>query len=93
MSKYVRLEIHYNNPNMFHGIQDQSGIRFYYTTTLRKYDIGIMEVGTTYTSTMAIPPKQSEFPWHGLCPSVCTKKVMPMIPICYTPSPLNVKPN
>jgi len=74
-TRFVRLEIHYNNPETLSGVIDQSGIRFYYVNNLRKYDVGVLEVGMTYTPDMAIPPRQSQFLWKGRCPSSCTKKV------------------
>ncbi|KFV76170.1 Dopamine beta-hydroxylase, partial [Struthio camelus australis] len=54
-SRYLRLEIHYHNPLVFKGRRDSSGIRLYYTATLRRHDAGIMELGLVYT-----PPVPSE---------------------------------
>ena len=55
---HVMLEVHYNNPELQTGIVDSSGIRFFLTKTLRKYDAGVIELGLEYTDKMAIPPQQ-----------------------------------
>jgi len=74
---YVRLEIHYNNPKKREGLIDASGIRFHFTSILRPYDAGILEVGLQYTDKMAIPPGQVAFPLSGICHSECTDKALP----------------
>ncbi|KAJ8300513.1 hypothetical protein KUTeg_022032 [Tegillarca granosa] len=76
-SKYVLLEIHYNNPELKQGIVDSSGIRFYVTPKLRKYDAGIMELGLEYTNKMAIPPGQNLFHLTGYCIAECTNIGLP----------------
>lgn len=35
---YIRIEIHYNNPNEVAGVVDSSGMRIKYVDKLRKYD-------------------------------------------------------
>lgn len=57
------------------GIKDSSGIKFYVTPTLRKFDAGIMEVGIEYINKMAIPPRQKMFKLVGDCISECTNIV------------------
>ncbi|XP_064616993.1 dopamine beta-hydroxylase-like [Liolophura sinensis] len=76
-SRYVLLEVHYNNPGLKTGVIDQSGIRFYVTSSLRKYDAGIMELGLEYTNKMAIPPDQPHFHLTGYCVSDCTRVGLP----------------
>lgn len=61
--------------SLFTGIKDRSGIRFYVTPTLRKYDSGIMEIGLEYTNKMVIPPHQKSFILTGDCISECTEIV------------------
>lgn len=55
---YIMLEIHYNNPERIKEKIDSSGIEFYLTETLRKYDAGVIELGLEYIDKMAIPPRQ-----------------------------------
>ncbi|XP_071673312.1 dopamine beta-hydroxylase isoform X3 [Patagioenas fasciata] len=76
-SRYLRLEIHYHNPLMFKGRRDSSGIRLYYTSTLRRYDAGIMELGLVYTPVMAIPPGEDAFILTGYCTDKCTQLALP----------------
>ncbi|KFV50101.1 Dopamine beta-hydroxylase, partial [Tyto alba] len=72
-SRYLRLEIHYHNPLVFKGRRDSSGIRLYYTATLRRHDAGIMELGLVYTPVMAIPPGEDAFVLTGYCTDKCTQ--------------------
>uniref|UniRef100_A0A8C9QQE5 Dopamine beta-hydroxylase n=1 Tax=Scleropages formosus TaxID=113540 RepID=A0A8C9QQE5_SCLFO len=76
-SRFLRLEVHYHNPLLISGRQDSSGIRLYYTPTLRKYDAGIMELGLVYTPVMAIPPGERDFLLVGYCTSKCTQTALP----------------
>lgn len=57
------------------GIIDNSGLRFYVTSKLRKFDAGIMELGLTYTPGNALPPGQEQFSLTGYCSSQCTETV------------------
>jgi hypothetical protein len=43
--KSFKIEIHYNNPSLNQGALDSSGIRLYYTSQKRKYDLGIFQTG------------------------------------------------
>ncbi|KFQ99299.1 Dopamine beta-hydroxylase, partial [Opisthocomus hoazin] len=76
-SRYLRLEIHYHNPLVFEGRRDSSGIRLYYTATLRRHDAGIMELGLVYTPVMAIPPDEEAFVLTGYCTDKCTQLALP----------------
>ena len=57
------------------GRRDSSGIRLYYTATLRRFDAGIMELGLVYTPVMAIPPRETAFVLTGYCTDKCTQLV------------------
>ena len=57
------------------GRRDTSGVRLYYTPSLRRYDAGIMELGLVYTPIMAVPPRQRAFDLAGYCNSKCTQTV------------------
>ncbi|NXF96867.1 DOPO hydroxylase, partial [Eubucco bourcierii] len=72
-SRYLRLEVHYHNPLVLEGRRDSSGIRLYYTASLRPYDAGIMELGLVYTPVMAIPPGEDSFLLTGYCTDKCTQ--------------------
>ena len=61
------------------GRRDSSGIRLFYTPTLRKYDAGIMELGLVYTPIMAIPPKEHSFQLTGYCTDKCTQTVSTLL--------------
>ncbi|KAG9263268.1 dopamine beta-hydroxylase [Astyanax mexicanus] len=76
-SRFLRLEVHYHNPLIISGRQDSSGIRLWYTRSLRRFDAGIMELGLVYTPVMAIPPRQSSFPLNGYCIPACTRTALP----------------
>ena len=54
-----------------------SGLRFFYTPTLRKYDTGIMELGLEYGPKDSIPPRQPQFTLSGYCIGECTKTALP----------------
>uniref|UniRef100_A0A803TE09 Dopamine beta-hydroxylase n=1 Tax=Anolis carolinensis TaxID=28377 RepID=A0A803TE09_ANOCA len=62
---------------MFPCHHDSSGIRLFYTASLRPYDAGIMELGLVYTPVMAIPPGESHFGLTGYCTETCTQVALP----------------
>ncbi|CAF1262071.1 unnamed protein product [Rotaria sordida] len=76
-SQFLVLEVHFNNPYFKKSIIDQSGIRIYYTTKLRKYDAGIIEVGLEYNPKNSIPPGSTAFRVFGYCDSECTQIGLP----------------
>lgn len=71
-SPYVVLEIHYNNVESTPNLVDNSGLKFEYTSKLRPYDSGILEVGLEYTEKNSIPPNMIT-PIAGYCVSECTR--------------------
>ncbi|GIX69823.1 dopamine beta-hydroxylase [Caerostris darwini] len=76
-SRYVMLEVHYNNPELKAGVIDSSGITLTYTPSLREHDAGVMELGLEYTNKMAIPPRQPDFALTGYCVAECTRVGFP----------------
>nr|XP_039269147.1 DBH-like monooxygenase protein 1 homolog [Styela clava] len=74
---YVQLEIHYNNPNVVAGVCDNSGYRFTYTPTLRKYDVGVLQIGN-YVNPKEhfIPPGAESFKSIAHCTNECVKSRM-----------------
>ena len=57
------------------GLVDSSGLLFYYTSTLRPHDAGIMELGLEYTDKMALPPGLPLWKLVGYCIPECTSVV------------------
>ncbi|KAB5543847.1 hypothetical protein PHYPO_G00084360 [Pangasianodon hypophthalmus] len=76
-SRFLRLEVHYHNPLLISGRRDSSGIRLWFTPSLRRFDAGIMELGLVYTPVMAIPPHQHSFQLTGYCTAECTHTALP----------------
>jgi len=68
------LELHYDNPETIEGRKDSSGVRFYYSSSLRQYDSGIFSVGDAISTFMVIPPKQESWMTVGYCPKECYQK-------------------
>lgn len=54
---------------------DSSGMRFYHTKQLRKYDAAVLEVGTIVNNYKMIPPRQTDWIIRGFCVEDCTKEV------------------
>ncbi|KAL9987415.1 hypothetical protein ACROYT_G001716 [Oculina patagonica] len=70
------LEIHYDNPKEIEGRKDSSGLRFFYTPNLRKYDAGVLPVGESSLPYMVIPPKQKSWITYGFCPKECSQEML-----------------
>lgn len=49
------------------GLYDSSGIRVYYTARLRKYDMGVLQLGFFTFPIHFIPPGAESFRSYGLC--------------------------
>jgi hypothetical protein len=71
-TRYIVIQMHYNNPELIAGVQDASGITLTYTPTLRTHDLGSMIVATIVNG-LQIPPGQFYERWAE-CPSECTNK-------------------
>lgn len=74
-SPFVVLEVHYNNVERRENVIDSSGLRYHYTSRLRPFDAGILEVGLEYTPKNSIPPSMLA-PIAGYCVSECTRVAM-----------------
>ncbi|KAJ3281591.1 hypothetical protein HK104_011374 [Borealophlyctis nickersoniae] len=69
--QYFSLQIHYNNQDR-KSIVDSSGFRLWYTSQLRKHDMGVIFTGV---EDMTIPGSTPMTTLKGgECPSVCTKR-------------------
>lgn len=53
----------------------------WYSSHLRQYDAGVMELGLEYTDKMALPPGMKTFTLSGYCISECTAVVS--ISVCF----------
>ena len=72
-SATVLLEIHYYNPTKY-SITDTSGFMIYYTTNLRKYNMGIMLAGVPL-DTIPIPTGNPTYKISKTCSSNCTNNI------------------
>ncbi|RDD43175.1 DBH-like monooxygenase protein 1-like protein [Trichoplax sp. H2] len=77
--RYVLMEIHYDNPNKTPGLQDSSGLKFYYTLQKRPYDAAVLEIGRLVSSqtTSIIPERQTKWEVAGYCSQNCTNLNLP----------------
>jgi len=75
--RYFMMETHYNNPTQDADITDSSGIRVYYTASLRRHDAGVLSVGLDPNWRHIIPPGQREVVSEGHCISACTQQALP----------------
>lgn len=58
--QHAVLEIHYDNPTQKSGIVDSSGVIMYYTSSLRKHNIGTFRLGTAIPD-INIPAKSPAY--------------------------------
>ncbi|XP_027701964.1 putative DBH-like monooxygenase protein 2 [Vombatus ursinus] len=65
--QWIRLEVHYSNFHNLPGVYDSSGIRAYFTPLLRKYDMGVLQLGFFTFPIHFIPPGAESFMSYGLC--------------------------
>nr|XP_012623515.1 putative DBH-like monooxygenase protein 2 isoform X1 [Microcebus murinus] len=65
--QWIRLEVHYSNFHNRPGVYDSSGIRMYYSSHLRKYDMGVLQLGFFTFPIHFIPPGSESFMSYGLC--------------------------
>lgn len=69
--RHLILEIHYDNLKRRTNVQDSSGIRIWYTPTIRKYDAAVLTLGDVVTTLPSLPP-QSIIHYETTCPEQCT---------------------
>ena len=41
------MEMHYDNPELVSGVQDDSGVTIYYTDVLRPVEMATLEIGAS----------------------------------------------
>ncbi|XP_069693146.1 MOXD1 homolog 2-like [Periplaneta americana] len=75
--RYFMMKTHYINSVQGTDIADISGIRVYYTASLRRFDAGVLSVGLDPNWRHIIPPGQPEVVSEGHCISACTQQAVP----------------
>ena len=58
------------------GEVDSSGFNFFYVSTPRKEDAGILFFGHDVQWNMLIPPKADDYKIVGMCAAGCTREVL-----------------
>ncbi|CAG0896875.1 unnamed protein product [Darwinula stevensoni] len=74
---YFMMEMHYDNPELVSGVQDDSGVTIYYTDVLRPLEMATMEVGSAVDPSQITPARQSLFYNIGHCSPSCTQATLP----------------
>eukprot|EP00545_Synedropsis_sp_CCMP1620_P013501 CAMPEP_0119023262 /NCGR_PEP_ID=MMETSP1176-20130426/29606_1 /TAXON_ID=265551 /ORGANISM="Synedropsis recta cf, Strain CCMP1620" /LENGTH=578 /DNA_ID=CAMNT_0006978305 /DNA_START=45 /DNA_END=1778 /DNA_ORIENTATION=- len=69
-----QIEIHYNNPNLDLGSLDSSGIRMYYTSQKREFDMGVFQLGDPDIGLYGqlVSPDGGLSTHEFACPSACS---------------------
>jgi hypothetical protein len=76
--KYFLFEYHFDNPRLDAGRFDSSGVRFYITTKLRQYELGVLTLGTDVTFIdITIPPQIEGLKLTSNCYAECSSKFIP----------------
>ena len=71
--QYAVLEWHYDNPSFSKSNQaDNSGLKMWYTTTKRKYDAQILQIGMVVGPEQFLPPEQPAIQSYSYCPAEAT---------------------
>ncbi|CAG0900730.1 unnamed protein product [Darwinula stevensoni] len=74
---YFMMEMHYDNPELVSGVQEDSGIKIYYTDVLRPLEMATVQVGAQVEPTQITPARQSLFYNIGHCSPSCTQATLP----------------
>lgn len=78
--EYYLLQVHYDNPNRVENVQVGLSIDYYYTSTLRSEEAGIMmyrHEAPGITPSILIPPSTMHQTVYGLCGGECTERMLP----------------
>lgn len=71
--KFLIMETHFDNPDAIKGNIDNSGVRIYYTDTMRDNEAASLLIGDQIISRFS-EVIQSGFKYQHTCPSECTSK-------------------
>jgi len=75
--RYFMMETHYSKPLSEPPVTDSSGLRLFYTPSLRPHDAGVLSVGLDPNWRHIIPPGRAAVVSEGHCISNCTKQALP----------------
>lgn len=64
--------MHWTNKHQHSDYYDESGMRIFYTKSLREHDAGTLWLGQMF---FEIPPQAPETDVQGVCTSECTSKI------------------
>ncbi|XP_062583183.1 uncharacterized protein LOC134244942, partial [Saccostrea cucullata] len=70
--RHIALQMHWTNKQERSDYRDGSGMRIFYTTSLRQHDAGTLWVGQMF---LEIPPQMPDVAVSGVCTSECTSKI------------------
>eukprot|EP01088_Endostelium_zonatum_P011575 TRINITY_DN25723_c0_g1_i1.p1 TRINITY_DN25723_c0_g1~~TRINITY_DN25723_c0_g1_i1.p1 ORF type:complete len:550 (+),score=106.64 TRINITY_DN25723_c0_g1_i1:65-1714(+) len=73
-TRYVIVQMHYNNAKRQSGRRDNSGFKIYYDYNLRQYDAGVLQTGDMLLSQPPVPAGNPAYAIEMTCPSACTSK-------------------
>lgn len=82
-ARFFMMETHYSNmQNEYNEVStramvDNSGLRLYYSSSLRRHDAGILSVGVEPNWRHIIPPEQEHVVSEGHCVEECTQRAFP----------------
>ena len=72
-TRYLLIEIHYDNPKFLNDIVDDSGVKLYFTEKLREIDLGLFQLGSDGSPlSLQIPPRSNLFSFTSICYPECT---------------------
>jgi Copper type II ascorbate-dependent monooxygenase, C-terminal domain len=76
-----QIKIHCNNPNRDAGVLDSGGVRFYYTSRKRQYDLGVFQAGDPFVvlngQSVGVAGTNNAMAQHTFtCPSSCSSNVL-----------------
>ena len=66
---HVNISLHYT------GVEDSSGMEFFYSYIPPVHEAGVLPLGHSVTPGMIIPPKTDNYVIEGICPGRCTERV------------------
>lgn len=72
---FLRMKTHFYLFALVLGLVDNSGLRLFHTTDVRKYDAGVIEAGLWVSLFHTIPPGMPEFQSEGHCTLECLEEV------------------
>jgi hypothetical protein len=68
----LRIEIHYNNPELVSGLSDSSGLRFFYSLEPREHDAGWLSLGDPVVALSGEPIGEGLSEWSFTCAGTCS---------------------